>query len=780
MTVTQSNTFQRIIVWVGIGLLAARPASPTAEGTWATRADMPTARWGLSTSVVGGKIYAIGGDGPARRALSVVEAYDPATDTWTAKSEMPTARWVHSASVVDGRIYVIGGSPSYPFSGILALEVYEPATDTWTRKADLPRAKYTGATSVVGGKIYTFGGYASRQQVDEYDPVTDTWTRKAGMPTLFRVCPSSSVVDGRIYVSGGHPGSSPYPGINTVEVYDPATDTWTGASDMPTGRYGPHASVVDGMIYVIGGNDGWPAPPLGTVEEYDPGRTLEANPDTAWVGQPVPLEVTVVLGRSLEEAGRWRQMVLDLSPLGIDDAPLEHTDGGRYTLNEVVVPQRSGHHDLPILLETIDGQRRALLTFPLTVWPTADLSIFDDGLACGGELSSRNVERLESDHTAVVYAGSVACAVEGEEGFSGWTVGFPFPPTGALGYRPLRFAIHPGSTTLADGDWFSVMVGPGRGVSLLADGRVDMTRKEWQVVEIPLGLFETDGPYNQVRFSGNFGGLFYLDAVELVLWPEDAEDLVILGDALTRGWEAVERGVESLAPAQTDVVYTGSAACAVQGKESFAGWSVALQPADPVYHFDYELLHFALHPGDLALSGSERFTVGMVPGSAVGLLDRVDVEKKEWQLVEIPLSDFGLDGPVESVKFAGDFAGTFYLDDLVLIPVQSPAPAATAVLEEHLDVVPRGFALHQNYPNRFNSETVIRFALPTAGQVELILYNLIGQRVAMLAQGWRPAGIHAARWDGRDDDGREQASGLYLARLATSSAMKSRKLLLLR
>ena len=96
---------------VMVGLLAMGSFSPAeAEGTWVPSAAMSTTRFAASTSVVAGRIYAIGGDGPARRALSVVEAYDPATDTWTAKSEMPTARWVHSASVVDGRIYVIGGA----------------------------------------------------------------------------------------------------------------------------------------------------------------------------------------------------------------------------------------------------------------------------------------------------------------------------------------------------------------------------------------------------------------------------------------------------------------------------------------------------------------------------------------------------------------------------------------------------------------------------------------------------------------------------------------------
>jgi N-acetylneuraminic acid mutarotase len=48
---------------------------------------MPTARWALSTSVVDGKIYAIGGAGPVWQALRTVEEYDPATNAWGTKSK---------------------------------------------------------------------------------------------------------------------------------------------------------------------------------------------------------------------------------------------------------------------------------------------------------------------------------------------------------------------------------------------------------------------------------------------------------------------------------------------------------------------------------------------------------------------------------------------------------------------------------------------------------------------------------------------------------------------
>jgi N-acetylneuraminic acid mutarotase len=246
--------------------------------TWTGKSEMPTARQGLSTSVVNGRIYAIGGGESSSSSylqvetFSTVEEYDPATDTWTTKSPMPTERGWHSANVVDGKIYIIGGSQdsSPGYGHVMAVEVYDPATDTWSQKGDMPESRAAGSGSVVDGKIYLIGGYGGAQRVDEYDPATDTWTAKSEMPTA-RIGLSTSVLNGKVYAIGGFSlGVSGYSGVTTVDVYDPATDTWTTAPDMPTGRFGAYTSGVDGKIYVFGGLAGWPASAYGIVEIYDP------------------------------------------------------------------------------------------------------------------------------------------------------------------------------------------------------------------------------------------------------------------------------------------------------------------------------------------------------------------------------------------------------------------------------------------------------------------------------------------------------------------------------
>ncbi len=104
----------------------------------------------------------------------------------------------------------------------------------------------------------------------------------------------------------------------------------------------------------------------------------------------------------------------------------------------------------------------------------------------------------------------------------------------------------------------------------------------------------------------------------------------------------------------------------------------------------------------------------------------------------------------------------------------------TAVLEDFSAGRPDAFALSQNFPNPFNSGTVIRFALPRDEEVELAVYNLAGQQVATLVAGRRQAGTYAINWDGRDRSGRALATGMYFYRLKAGDRVETRKLMLLR
>jgi len=142
------------------GLPTVEEYDPSTD-TWTKRTDMPTEIEGVATSAVDGKIYAIGGGGwlePAHfMALSSVQEYDPMTDTWAKKANMPTARCYLSTSVVNGKIYAIGGVLQ-DMTYTSTVEVYDLATDTWTKRANMPTVRFCLSTSVVNGYIYAIGG----------------------------------------------------------------------------------------------------------------------------------------------------------------------------------------------------------------------------------------------------------------------------------------------------------------------------------------------------------------------------------------------------------------------------------------------------------------------------------------------------------------------------------------------------------------------------------------------------------------------------------------------
>jgi hypothetical protein len=88
--------------------------------------------------------------------------------------------------------------------------------------------------------------------------------------------------------------------------------------------------------------------------------------------------------------------------------------------------------------------------------------------------------------------------------------------------------------------------------------------------------------------------------------------------------------------------------------------------------------------------------------------------------------------------------------------------------------------LAQNFPNPFNANTIIRFSLPEAGQISLMVYDVNGRVVRKLVNEYLLAGVHGVLWDGNDLTGRQMASGVYLYRLVTPSRMITRRMTLVR
>jgi len=93
---------------------------------------------------------------------------------------------------------------------------------------------------------------------------------------------------------------------------------------------------------------------------------------------------------------------------------------------------------------------------------------------------------------------------------------------------------------------------------------------------------------------------------------------------------------------------------------------------------------------------------------------------------------------------------------------------------------PRVFALNANYPNPFNPMTKISFSLPEEQQVRLNIYGIDGALVTTLINETRGSGLHEAIWDGRNDAGQVQASGMYFYRIEAGPYSQVRKMTLMK
>ena len=144
----------------------------------------------------------------------------------------------------------------------------------------------------------------------------------------------------------------------------------------------------------------------------------------------------------------------------------------------------------------------------------------------------------------------------------------------------------------------------------------------------------------------------------------------------------------------------------------------------------------------------------------------------------------GVGGPV----LAGDMNGDGATDLVVLgrsveggpggafVFLNQVVPAATAVVGETM-ATPAAFALGTNYPNPFNPATTIPVSVITgADDVDVTIYNVLGQPVRQVWNGPLAAGEHRLAWDGRDGQGQSVAAGVYLYQLQVGEQTRIRKM----
>ena len=281
----------RMVVTTGNASSNATPTSTTWVGTltgnWETGPALPAALGEVAGGVIGNKLYLVG------EGSAATLAYDLAAGTWSSSTALARRAFVgnhHPAEVLGGKLYLLGGLGGGSEGKV---QIYDPALNRWTLGADMPFAAGSSLSAVIGGRIYVAGGIvagsSTTDRVARYDPATDTWDEVAPMPRGRNH--AASATDGeRLYVFGGRgPGSGDANvlenGFDTVQVYDPLTDTWQSSDDpgstlapLPQARGGMGKAVFhDGLFYVLGGEtlNGAGATPnrvYDRVDVYDPVR----------------------------------------------------------------------------------------------------------------------------------------------------------------------------------------------------------------------------------------------------------------------------------------------------------------------------------------------------------------------------------------------------------------------------------------------------------------------------------------------------------------------------
>ena len=108
--------------------------------------------------------------------------------------------------------------------------------------------------------------------------------------------------------------------------------------------------------------------------------------------------------------------------------------------------------------------------------------------------------------------------------------------------------------------------------------------------------------------------------------------------------------------------------------------------------------------------------------------------------------------------------------------IQAPAGVSNKSFKRS----PQDFVLLPNYPNPFNPDTYIEYALPSDCQVTLVVYNILGQKVRTLVNEYQPAGFKSVRWDGKDDSGNLVSAGVYFYSIKAGEFSQTKKMILLK
>lgn len=245
-------------------------AANAERGKWAPIPAMDMARSHCATAVHEGRIYVFGGGAARFESLNGVAVYDPRSNTWERLRDMPTRRSGTVAVTVGDRIYVMAGGfkqPNGTFKFLNIVEIYDPLHDTWeTAPAMLMPHDYPAA-ALVDGAVYVMGGHHpdATQGGPKTDPgldfcerldlATGGWEEIAPL-NVPRFALSSALDRGQVLAMGGVAfRDGTFDNFTLVERYLPAENRWVEDTDLtlPWPAAGQGSCTVGDQIFIFGG-----------------------------------------------------------------------------------------------------------------------------------------------------------------------------------------------------------------------------------------------------------------------------------------------------------------------------------------------------------------------------------------------------------------------------------------------------------------------------------------------------------------------------------------------
>ncbi len=250
---------------------------------WSRSGLMNTARTNTAaTALLDGRILVAGGlfldrATGEQRALDSAELWDPRSETWSRAGQLGATRVGASAvTLADGRVLVVGGTTSLEGepAGQGSVDIYDPKANRWIAAGTLATAR--GGFVLVAlpdGGALVAGGCAEDPDapfrrlstVERFDPESNTWSAAADLPVPVAGAFGTLLADGRVLVAGGSVREAEPLDIDAgtissgltadANVFDPLTDTWLATTQMPAPRAGAEAVVLaDGSALVVGGS----------------------------------------------------------------------------------------------------------------------------------------------------------------------------------------------------------------------------------------------------------------------------------------------------------------------------------------------------------------------------------------------------------------------------------------------------------------------------------------------------------------------------------------------